>query len=62
MVDFYAVTGAVDDIGTVYRNLRGIWANSTASHLVEPSMKVLSRVPCSRYKLCRVQSSFVTRI
>ncbi|MCP9262618.1 hypothetical protein DINM_005981 [Dirofilaria immitis] len=37
LIDIYAITGAVDDIGMVYRNLRPIWANNTVSHLVDPS-------------------------
>ncbi|OZC12231.1 hypothetical protein X798_00752 [Onchocerca flexuosa] len=48
MVDIYAITGAVDDIGMVYRNLRPIWANNTVSHLVDPCIKILSKIPSSR--------------
>ncbi|VDM91445.1 unnamed protein product [Litomosoides sigmodontis] len=48
MVDIYAITGGVDDIGTVYRNLRPIWANNTVSHLVDPCIKILSEIPSSR--------------
>lgn len=49
MVDIYAVTGSVDDIGVVYRNLRPIWANNAVSHLVDPCIKILSKIPSSRH-------------
>ncbi|EJW76421.1 hypothetical protein WUBG_12668 [Wuchereria bancrofti] len=49
MVDIYAVIGAVDDIGMVYRNLRPIWANNTVSYLVDPCLKILSKIPSSKY-------------
>uniref|UniRef100_A0A158Q7K8 Xpo1 domain-containing protein n=1 Tax=Elaeophora elaphi TaxID=1147741 RepID=A0A158Q7K8_9BILA len=45
MVDIYAITGGVDDIGMVYRNLRPIWANNAVSHLVDPCIKILSKIP-----------------
>ncbi|KAM3717610.1 Integrator complex subunit [Dirofilaria immitis] len=48
LIDIYAITGAVDDIGMVYRNLRPIWANNTVSHLVDPCIKILSKIPSSR--------------
>ncbi|VIO97984.1 Uncharacterized protein BM_BM10867 [Brugia malayi] len=48
MVDIYAVIGAVDDIGMVYRNLRPIWANNTVSYLVDPCLKILSKIPSSK--------------
>ncbi|VBB26235.1 unnamed protein product [Acanthocheilonema viteae] len=48
MVDIYAITGAVDDIGMVYRNLRPIWANNAVSYLVDPCIRILSKIPSSR--------------
>uniref|UniRef100_A0A915PU15 Uncharacterized protein n=1 Tax=Setaria digitata TaxID=48799 RepID=A0A915PU15_9BILA len=48
LVDIYAITGGIDDIGMVYRNLRPIWANNAASHLVDPCIKILSKIPSSR--------------
>ncbi|VDN01837.1 unnamed protein product [Thelazia callipaeda] len=49
MFDIYSVIGPVDDIGSVYRNLRPIWANNTSSHLIDPCVRILSKIPCSRF-------------
>ncbi|VDN56536.1 unnamed protein product [Dracunculus medinensis] len=46
--DFQALTIAAEDVSSVYRNLRPLWASYPVSNLVDPAVRIFVKIPCAR--------------